>query len=151
MSPGRGSGRAIEVLSRLVNERGAPKQLRWDNGSWRVVLKWLVDQGIDIGFRAIAAAGAPAPAEAKSVSVQFELIGRDRVDADEALHEREADFEYRERPVLPHGRRQFGKHRINKLVHSSEPHARRAGGCSRQDGVIVLIRACPSPRAVALL
>ena len=50
MSPGRGSGRAIEVLSRLVSERGAPKQLRWDNGSWRVVLKWLVDQGIDIGF-----------------------------------------------------------------------------------------------------
>jgi putative transposase len=43
----------IEVLSRLVSERGAPKHLRCDNGPEfvaRAVLKWLVDQGIDTAF-----------------------------------------------------------------------------------------------------
>ena len=47
------SGRVIEVLSRLVSERGAPKHLRCDNGPEfvaRAVLKWLVDQGIDTAF-----------------------------------------------------------------------------------------------------
>ena len=44
------SGRVIEVLSRLVSERGAPKHLRSDNGPEfvsRALLKWIVDQGID--------------------------------------------------------------------------------------------------------
>jgi putative transposase len=44
------SGRVIEVLSRLVRERGAPKHLRSDNGPEfvsRALLKWIVDQGID--------------------------------------------------------------------------------------------------------
>ena len=44
------SGRVIEVLSRLVSERGAPKHLRSDNGPEfvsRALLKWIADQGID--------------------------------------------------------------------------------------------------------
>ena len=44
------SGRVIEVLSRLVSERGAPKHLRSDNGpefASRALLKWIADQGID--------------------------------------------------------------------------------------------------------
>jgi putative transposase len=43
------SGRVIEVLSRLVSERGAPLHLRSDNGPEfvsRALLKWIVDQGI---------------------------------------------------------------------------------------------------------
>jgi len=43
------SGRVIEVLSRLVSERGAPLYLRSDNGPEfvsRALLKWIVDQGI---------------------------------------------------------------------------------------------------------
>jgi putative transposase len=43
------SGRVIEVLSRLVSERGAPLCLRSDNGPEfvsRALLKWIVDQGI---------------------------------------------------------------------------------------------------------
>jgi putative transposase len=43
------SPRVIEVLSRLVSERGAPLYLRSDNGPEfvsRALLKWIVDQGI---------------------------------------------------------------------------------------------------------
>jgi putative transposase len=43
------SRRVIEVLSRLVSERGAPLYLRSDNGPEfvsRALLKWIVDQGI---------------------------------------------------------------------------------------------------------
>jgi len=43
------SGRVIEVLSRLVSERGAPLHLRSDNGPEfvsRALLKWIVDHGI---------------------------------------------------------------------------------------------------------
>ena len=43
------SNRVIEVLSRLVSERGAPIYLRSDNGPEfvsRALLKWIVDQGI---------------------------------------------------------------------------------------------------------
>ena len=42
------SGRVIEVLSRVVSERGAPLYLRSDNGPEfvsRALLKWIVDQG----------------------------------------------------------------------------------------------------------
>ena len=44
------SGRVIEVLSRLVSERGAPRYLRSDNGPEFVahaLLKWITDQGIE--------------------------------------------------------------------------------------------------------
>jgi putative transposase len=44
------SGRVIEVLSRLVSERGAPRHLRSDNGPEfvsRALLAWIVAQGID--------------------------------------------------------------------------------------------------------
>ncbi|MGH6952056.1 MAG: IS3 family transposase [Vitreimonas sp.] len=44
------SGRVIEVLARLVSQRGAPKFLRSDNGPEfvsRALLKWILDQGID--------------------------------------------------------------------------------------------------------
>ena len=44
------SGRVIEVLSRLVSERGAPRYLRSDNGPEfvsRALLKWIVGQGIE--------------------------------------------------------------------------------------------------------
>ena len=44
------SSRVIEVLSRLVSERGAPLYLRSDNGPEfvsRALLAWIVDQGID--------------------------------------------------------------------------------------------------------
>jgi putative transposase len=44
------SGRVIEVLSRLVSQRGAPLYLRSDNGPEfvsRALLKWIVDQGIE--------------------------------------------------------------------------------------------------------
>jgi len=44
------SGRVIEVLARLVSERGAPKYLRSDNGPEfvaRALLQWITDQGID--------------------------------------------------------------------------------------------------------
>jgi putative transposase len=44
------SGRVIEVLSRLVSERGVPKFLRSDNGPEfvsRALLKWIVDHGIE--------------------------------------------------------------------------------------------------------
>jgi putative transposase len=43
------SGRVIEVLSRLVSERGAPAFLRSDNGPEfvsRALLKWITEQGI---------------------------------------------------------------------------------------------------------
>jgi putative transposase len=43
------SARVIEVLSRLVSERGAPLHLRSDNGPEfvsRALLKWIADQGI---------------------------------------------------------------------------------------------------------
>ncbi len=44
------SGRVIEVLSRLVSERGAPVSMQSDNGSEfvsRALLKWIADQGIE--------------------------------------------------------------------------------------------------------
>jgi len=44
------SGRVIEVLSKLVSVRGAPKHLRSDNGPEfvsRAVLRWLLGAGID--------------------------------------------------------------------------------------------------------
>lgn len=44
------SGRVIEVLSRLVCERGAPRILRSDNGPEfiaRALLQWIVDQGVE--------------------------------------------------------------------------------------------------------
>jgi putative transposase len=44
------SGRVIEVLSRLVSERGAPLYLRSDNGPEfvaRALLKWMADQKIE--------------------------------------------------------------------------------------------------------
>jgi putative transposase len=44
------SGRVIEVLSRLVSERGAPRYLRSDNGPEfvsRALLKWVIDAGIE--------------------------------------------------------------------------------------------------------
>jgi len=44
------SGRVIEVLSRLVSERGTPLYLRSDNGPEfvsRALLKWIIDQGIE--------------------------------------------------------------------------------------------------------
>lgn len=44
------SPRVIEVLSRLVSERGAPRYLRSDNGPEfvsRALLKWITDQGIE--------------------------------------------------------------------------------------------------------
>lgn len=44
------SSRVIEVLSRLVSERGAPLYLRSDNGPEfvsRALLKWIVGQGIE--------------------------------------------------------------------------------------------------------
>jgi putative transposase len=40
------SGRVIEVLSRLVSERGAPRHLRSDNGPEfvsKALLRWAVD------------------------------------------------------------------------------------------------------------
>ena len=53
------SGRVIEVLSRLVSERGAPRHMRSDNGPEfvsRALLKWIVDQGIGT---ALIEAGKP--------------------------------------------------------------------------------------------
>ena len=47
------SGRVIEALARLVSQRGAPADLRCDNGPEfvaRAVLKWIVDQGIGTAF-----------------------------------------------------------------------------------------------------
>jgi len=44
------SGRVIEMLSRLISERGGPLYLRSDNGPEfvsRALLKWIVDQGIE--------------------------------------------------------------------------------------------------------
>ncbi len=44
------SGRVIEVLSRLISERGTPLYLRSDNGPEfvsRALLKWIIDQGIE--------------------------------------------------------------------------------------------------------
>jgi len=44
------SPQVIDVLSRLVSERGAPRYLRSDNGPEfvsRALLKWIVDQGIE--------------------------------------------------------------------------------------------------------
>ena len=44
------SPRVIEVLARLVSQRGAPRYLRSDNGPEfvsRALLKWIVDQGIE--------------------------------------------------------------------------------------------------------
>jgi putative transposase len=44
------SKRVIDVLSRLVSERGAPKTLRSDNGPEfvsRAILQWIADQGIE--------------------------------------------------------------------------------------------------------
>jgi len=44
------SGRVIEVLSRLVSVRGAPRYLRSDNGSEfisRAILRWFVDEKIE--------------------------------------------------------------------------------------------------------
>jgi len=44
------SGRVIEVLSKLISVRGAPKYLRSDNGPEfvsRAVLRWLQDAGVD--------------------------------------------------------------------------------------------------------
>jgi len=47
------SGRVIEVLSRLVSERGAPQHLRSDNGPEfvsRALLRWAVDESLDIAL-----------------------------------------------------------------------------------------------------
>jgi putative transposase len=47
------SGRVIEVLTRLVSQRGAPAFLRCDNGPEfvaRAVLKWIVDNAIGTAF-----------------------------------------------------------------------------------------------------
>ena len=47
------SGRVIEVLSRLVSQRGAPEHLRCDNGPEfvaRAVLNWMVEQAIGTAF-----------------------------------------------------------------------------------------------------
>ena len=47
------SGRVVEVLTKLVSQRGAPAHLRCDNGPEfvaRAVLKWIVDQGIGTAF-----------------------------------------------------------------------------------------------------
>ncbi len=47
------SGRVVEVLTRLVSERGAPAYLRCDNGPEfvaRAVLKWIVEQGMGTAF-----------------------------------------------------------------------------------------------------
>ena len=44
------SGRVIELLSRLVSERGAPKVLRSDNGPEfvsKAILRWAVNSGLD--------------------------------------------------------------------------------------------------------
>jgi putative transposase len=44
------SARVIEVLARLVSERGAPKTLRSDNGPEfvsRALLQWITEQGIE--------------------------------------------------------------------------------------------------------
>lgn len=44
------SGRVIEVLAKLVSERGAPKYLRSDNGPEfvsKAVLRWLRDEKIE--------------------------------------------------------------------------------------------------------
>jgi putative transposase len=44
------SKRVIDVLSRLVSKRGAPKKLRSDNGPEfvsRAILQWIADQGIE--------------------------------------------------------------------------------------------------------
>lgn len=44
------SGRVIEVLSRIISERGAPKYLRSDNGPEfvsKALLKWLLAANID--------------------------------------------------------------------------------------------------------
>src|SRR5258706_8173085 len=44
------SGRVIEVLSKLVSVRGAPRYLRSDNGSEvisRAILRWLADERIE--------------------------------------------------------------------------------------------------------
>ena len=43
----------IEVLSRLVSERGAPEHLRSDNGPEfvsRALLRWTVDESLDIAL-----------------------------------------------------------------------------------------------------
>ena len=47
------SGGVVEVLTRLVSQRGAPAHLRCDNGPEfvaRAVLKWIVEQGIGTAF-----------------------------------------------------------------------------------------------------
>ena len=47
------SPRVIDVLSRLVSERGAPRFLRSDNGPEfvsRKLLRWIVAQKIDIAL-----------------------------------------------------------------------------------------------------
>lgn len=44
------SARVIEVLARLVSERGAPRFMRSDNGPEfvsRALLKWILDQGVE--------------------------------------------------------------------------------------------------------
>jgi putative transposase len=44
------SGRVIDVLSRLVSDRGAPRYLRSDNGPEFVssaILRWATDEGIE--------------------------------------------------------------------------------------------------------
>lgn len=47
------SNRVIEVLSRLVSERGAPHHLRSDNGPEFVsksLLSWIVDHGLEVAL-----------------------------------------------------------------------------------------------------
>jgi putative transposase len=47
------SGRVVEVLTKLVSQRGAPAHLRCDNGPEfvaRALLKWIVDQDIGTAF-----------------------------------------------------------------------------------------------------
>ena len=56
--PSRGSdriraARVIEVLSRLVSLRGAPRYLRCDNGPEfvsRALLRWMTKEGIETAF-----------------------------------------------------------------------------------------------------
>jgi putative transposase len=47
------SGRVIELVSRVVSVRGAPRYLRSDNGPEfvsRAILRWITSAGIDTAF-----------------------------------------------------------------------------------------------------
>lgn len=69
------SGRVIEVLSRLVSERGAPLYLRSDNGPEfvaRAVLKWIIDPGHSDG----PDRSGQAVAERRERELQRQVPGR---------------------------------------------------------------------------